>query len=97
VRIGKEVFIAPLFVGANDPRMCHARREFMDYKDVPYAIEDYVRIAVGVTVLPGVVIKENALVGAHSLVTKDVEPSTMVRGVPAKVYGEVLEGERLPR
>ena len=34
--------------------------------------------------LPGVIIGENSIVGANSVVTKDVEKDTLVMGVPAK-------------
>lgn len=95
VVIGKKVFIAPLFVGANDPRMCHKRRHIIGYKQKAYTIEDGVRIAIGVSVLPGVTLGRNSVIGAHALVTKDVAPNTIVRGVPAEVVGEVSEAERL--
>lgn len=95
LRIGKKVFIAPLFCGANDPRMSHGRRHIVPFEPKPYKIEDFVRIAVGVSVLPGVVIHKNAVVGAHALVTKDVPENAIVYGVPAKVVGEVPEEERL--
>lgn len=95
VTIGERVFIAPLFVGANDPRMCHARRHCIDYKETPYVIGDGARIAVGVTLLPGVRIGHNAMVGAHALVTKDVPDNAIVRGVPAVVVGTVPEEERV--
>ena len=48
----------------------------------------------GVTILPGVTIGENAIVGAASVATKDVAPNTVVAGNPAKVIRE-LEGERV--
>ncbi len=95
VTIGRKVFIAPLFVGANDPRMCHARRHCMEYKETPYVIGDGARIAVGVTLLPGVRVGHNAMIGAHALVTKDVPDNAIVRGVPAKIVGEVPEEERV--
>lgn len=47
----------------------------------------------GVTILPGVTIGENAIVGAASVATKDVAPNTVVAGNPAKVIRE-LDGER---
>ena len=37
-----------------------------------------------VTILPGITIGENAIVGAGSVVTKNVEPNTVVTGNPAK-------------
>ena len=40
-------------------------------------------------VLPGITIGEGAVVGAGSVVTKDVQPNTIVGGVPAKVIRTV--------
>jgi acetyltransferase-like isoleucine patch superfamily enzyme len=53
----------------------------------------YAVVAASVTVLPGVRIGEDALVGARSLVTRDVEPGTVVAGVPASPRGRVSEIE----
>jgi len=39
--------------------------------------------------MPNVVIGEGAVVGAGAVVTKDVEPYTVVAGVPAKKIGSV--------
>jgi hypothetical protein len=39
------------------------------------------------TVLPGIRISTGALVGAHSLVNRNVDPDTIVVGVPAKPVG----------
>jgi maltose O-acetyltransferase len=50
-------------------------------------IEDYVFIGPRVIILPGVKIGRGAAVGAGAVVTKDVEPGTIVGGVPAKVIG----------
>ena len=42
-------------------------------------------IGAGATILPGVTVGENAVVGAGSVVTKDVEDNTVVGGIPAKL------------
>ena len=42
------------------------------------------------TILCGVTIGENAIVGAGAVVTKDVLPNTIVAGVPAKVIKEII-------
>lgn len=41
------------------------------------------------TILPGVTVGEGAIVAAGAVVTKDVEPRTIVAGVPAKPVGSV--------
>lgn len=50
-------------------------------------IEDYAWIASRATILPNVTIGKGAVVATGALVTKDVEPMTIVGGVPAKVVG----------
>jgi acetyltransferase-like isoleucine patch superfamily enzyme len=50
-------------------------------------IGDDVLIGTKVTILPGVNIGEGAVIGAGSVVTKNVEPYTIVAGVPAKELG----------
>lgn len=51
----------------------------------PILIRRKAWLGAGVTVLPGVTIGENAIVGAGSVVTKDVPDNTVVAGIPAKV------------
>lgn len=53
----------------------------------PIVIEDDAWIGFGATVLKGVRIGKGAVVGAQSVVTKDVEPYTIVVGNPARVIG----------
>ena len=48
-------------------------------------LEDDVWVGVKATVLPGVRIGRGAVVGAHSVVTHDVPPYTLVAGAPARV------------
>ncbi len=51
-------------------------------------IDDYAFLGPRVIVLPGVTIGKGAVVAAGAVVTKSVEPFTVVGGVPAKVIGE---------
>ena len=59
-----------------------------DKNEKPVFIKDNVWIGTRVTVLSGVTIGEGAVVGANSLVTKDVPPYSLVAGVPARVIKE---------
>lgn len=54
----------------------------------PVEIGDYVFIGPRVTIMPGVKIGKGAVVAGGAVVTKDVEPFTIVGGVPAKLIGE---------
>jgi acetyltransferase-like isoleucine patch superfamily enzyme len=47
------------------------------------------RVGANATILPGVVIGENALVGAGSVVVDDVPPGAVVVGNPARVIKHV--------
>src|SRR5580765_1402545 len=49
------------------------------------------KIGANVTLLPGVVIGENALVGAGTVVVRDVPPGAVVVGNPARVIGRVAD------
>jgi acetyltransferase-like isoleucine patch superfamily enzyme len=50
-------------------------------------IEENAKIGANATILPGIRIGKNALIGAGSVVTKDVEENTIVAGNPAKFIG----------
>ncbi|MEK5204714.1 DapH/DapD/GlmU-related protein [Bacillus sp. FSL R10-2789] len=51
-------------------------------------IEDDVWIGTRVIILPGVKIGQGAIIGAGAVVAKDVDPYTVVGGVPARVISE---------
>ena len=55
----------------------------------PIVIEDKVWLGINVTVLPGVRIGYGSIVGANSVVTKDVPPMTIVAGSPAKIIKKI--------
>jgi acetyltransferase-like isoleucine patch superfamily enzyme len=57
-------------------------------------LEDNVWLATGVTVLAGVRIGRNSIIGAGSVVTKDIPANVIAAGSPAKVI-RVLEAEVL--
>ncbi len=53
-------------------------------------------IAPGCIILPGVTIGENSIVGSGSVVTKSVEPYTIVAGNPAKFIKKLDEKQNTP-
>jgi acetyltransferase-like isoleucine patch superfamily enzyme len=81
--IEDDVFLAPGVTIANDPHPICAK-----CMQGP-TIRRGARIGVNVTLLPHIVIGENALVGAGSVVTRDVPPGMVVVGSPARVVGSV--------
>lgn len=56
-----------------------------DWTVVPTLVKKGASIGSGATVLCGITIGENAIIGAGSVVTKDVPPNTIVAGVPARI------------
>ena len=60
----------------------------------PIVIKDKAWIGFNSIILKGVTIGEGAIVGAGSVVTKDVPPYTIVAGNPARIVREIPENER---
>jgi acetyltransferase-like isoleucine patch superfamily enzyme len=56
-----------------------------DWKVIETIVKKGASIGSNATILCGITIGENALIGAGSVVTKDVPPNTVVAGVPAKI------------
>lgn len=93
VIIEDDVFIAPFFCGANTPRIVHGRNYPLELK--PYIIKRAARICISVSVVPGITIGENSLVGTGSVVTHDVPNGEIWYGNPARYKGRVAEDELL--
>lgn len=90
--IGDYTFIGPSFVSTNDRKMAY-RRTGHGQDLVGFTTEKYVRIAAGVTVLPGIHFGEGCIVGAGSVVTKDIPPYKFAIGVPARVIEDAPREE----
>ncbi len=85
VDIGDLVMIGP---NVNLITVGHAmqpaqRRSFIEAR--PIVLQRNVWIAAAATILGGVTVGENSVVGAGAVVTRDVPPDSFVAGVPARV------------
>ena len=90
--IGDYAFIAPCFVSTNDQPMTH-RRAGHGENLVGFTTEKYVRVGAGAVLLPGIKLGEGCIVGAGSVVTKDVPPYKVVVGSPARVVRDAPRDE----
>ena len=81
-RLGDGVFLAQHVMTTNDNAL--GRQGWTDELTAGATIEDEAMIGSNATLLPGVRIGSAAVVGAGSVVTKDVEAGVTVVGVPAR-------------
>lgn len=81
--IGDDVFIGPNVTFTDDKYPIAGNK---GYVRQPPVVEDCASIGAGSVILPGVKIGWRAMVGAGSVVTKDVEPETTVRGEPSRKH-----------
>ena len=75
------------------------RAEDGHYYDLEYAkpitIGDNVWLASGVTVCGGVTIGNDAVIGAGSVVTRNIPSNSLAAGVPCKVIRQISESDSL--
>lgn len=94
VKLGDNVLVGPKvsFYTAIHPIDAKQREQWLVYAK-PITVEDNVWIGGSATILGGVTIGKNAIVGAGAVVTKDVEPNTIVVGNPARVLRKITAGD----
>jgi acetyltransferase-like isoleucine patch superfamily enzyme len=90
VTLEDEVFIGHNVTFTNDlyPRSTTGGGQLQteaDWKCIPTLIKRGASVGSGATLLCGITIGENAMVGAGSVVTKDVPPGVVVAGNPARI------------
>jgi acetyltransferase-like isoleucine patch superfamily enzyme len=96
VTIQDEVFIGHSVTFTNDkiPRATTADGNLQGSKDwvcIPTLVKRGASIGSGSTILCGITIGEHALIGAGSVVTRDVPAGCIVAGNPARVIGTVKD------
>lgn len=77
-----------------DENKIGAYKDWSNVKEAKVTIKDKAWIGFNTIILKGVTIGEGAIVGAGSVVTKDVPEWTIVAGNPAKIIREIPENER---
>jgi UDP-2-acetamido-3-amino-2,3-dideoxy-glucuronate N-acetyltransferase len=100
VKIEDECFIGHGVMFTNDkyPRSANADGSLQseaDWQVVPTLIQRGASIGSNATILCGVTIGERAIVGAGSVVTKDVPAGAVVAGVPARVLRHAPDLEKI--
>lgn len=86
IEIGSQVVLAgevTVLTADHDPRDPTFRTDRLR----PVVIEDYAFVATGAMILPGVKLGKGCMVGAASVVAKNVAPFMIVAGNPAKEIG----------
>ena len=96
VIIEDSVFIGHSVIFINDtyPRATNpdgSPRTELDWAVEPTVVKKGASIGSGTTILPNVTVGENSIVGAGSVVTKDVPPNSIVAGNPARVLRSLAE------
>ena len=60
-----------------------------DWTCIPTIVKSGASIGSSATLLCGITVGENAIIGAESIVTKDIPPNTIVAGNPAQVLRKI--------
>lgn len=95
VNIGDNVLIAPnvSIYTAGHPLHADTRKTGYEY-GIPVTIGDNVWIGGNSIIMPGVTVGCNSVIGAGSVVTKDVPDWTIVAGNPARVIRKITDEDR---
>ena len=98
ITIGKHCFIGPNcgMYTATHPLLAEERDRGLE-KAKPITIGDNVWLGGDVTILPGVTIGEGSVIGAKSLVNKDIPPNVVAVGNPCRVIRAITEEDRINR
>jgi len=91
VRLEDDVFVGPGVVFTNDPYP-RSKQFLGEYPET--FVRKGASLGGGAVLLPGVEVGAFALVAAGAVVSKDVPPFTLVRGVPAREVGKVCKRGR---
>ena len=94
IYIGNNVLIGPNVTidAGTHPIHPELRRKVAQF-NLSVVIENNVWIGAGVIILPGVRIGKNSVIGAGSVVTKDIPSNVVALGSPCRVVREINEND----
>ena len=92
IYIGDNVMIAPnVTIATGTHPICPELRAQAYQYNLPVHIGNRVWIGAGVMIMPGVTIGDNTVIGAGSVVTKDIPANVVAVGNPCRVLREISE------
>ena len=96
ITIGHHCFIGPNcgMYTAIHPMLAEERNQGLE-KALPIVIGDNCWIGADVTILPGVTIGSNTIIGAKSVVTKDIPDHVLALGNPCRVIRPITEDDSI--
>ncbi len=88
IRLEDDVFVGPNATFTNDP-FPRSKKYPTEFSKI--VVQKGASIGANATILPGITIGQNAMVGAGAVVTRDVPPNSIVMGNPARIVNYVTE------
>lgn len=94
ITFGNNVFVAPNcgFYTAGHPIDVKRRNAELEYA-LPISVDDNVWIGAGAHILPGVTIGNNTVIGAGSVVVKDIPDNVVAAGNPCRVIRYITDND----
>ena len=88
IRLEDDVFVGPNATFTNDP-FPRSKKYPTEFSKI--VVQKGASIGANATILPGITIGQNSMVGAGAVVTRDVPPNSIVMGNPARIVNYVTE------
>jgi len=94
ISIGKNCLFGPNVTISTTGHPVHPDHRVDGMYSFPVTIGDNVWVGMGTNILPGVTIGENSVIGAGSVVTKDIPANVIAMGVPCRVVREINDRDK---